>query len=275
MRQLFLFFLFCLSLLLVFSQEQQASPCYILYVKGDIRKLDGQKLVTGDTISVEEMTTLKFDSPGAMINLFEPSVGSFRMTEKEIISPKANHSFFEFLGHLLKVKGHPVSLSSRGDCVCIDPKPCLATDTAINNTVLLIDKITFNADPIIEKAERAFYFIQFGNQKRRLKVVNGLVELSPADFIFRDTSFVEGETPELTIGLYVKEAGNEHSDLVANVRFNIVSLTELLEYYKSLVKAKQMADLNLVKEIFTNDLYLFFGKPTTCQVDYIINSSKE
>lgn len=274
MRYLFIL-LFVVAGTSLFSQEQPAGVCYILFVKGEIKKATGEKLVTGDTLSMNDIASLKFVTPGAMINFFESNVGSFRMTEKEIISPKAHHRFFDFLGHLLKVKGHPVSLSARGDCICADPKPCLASDTSINHNILLIDNFSFRPDDIINKADRVFYFIQYGNQKRRLKVVNGSVEITVADLIFKDTSFTEGETPEFKIGLYIKNSGIERSDHVANARFNIVSIAVLQEYYKILKVATQATDLGKLKENFTNDVYLYFGKPTPCQLDLIINSINE
>jgi hypothetical protein len=72
---------------LFFSQDA-TSVCFILYVKGEIKKPSGQKLIQGDTISVNDLTALKFETSGAVANFFETSAGSFRMTEKEIIAPQ-------------------------------------------------------------------------------------------------------------------------------------------------------------------------------------------
>ncbi len=271
---------FYLFLLIIFfhtvhSQEQQSVVCFVLYVKGEIKKPTGQKIFPGDTMLVNDLATLKFETPGAMINLFESTAGSFRMTEKEIIARKGHDDFFHFLKHLLKIKGNPVSLSSRGDCNCLTPHSCFFTDTSLNDKVLLCGKLTFKADDLLQKEKQAFYFLQYNHQKRKLRVVDNYVQLSRSDFVFKDTSFTEGETPLFTIGLYINDGTMEHSDLVANVRFNVVADTVLKNYYKTLQQAANETNLLKLKDTFITDVYLYFGKPTECTIDKIINSFKE
>jgi hypothetical protein len=101
------------------------------------------------------------------------------------------------------------------------------------------------------------------------------VQLSRSDFVFKDTSFTEGETPLFTIGLYINDGTMEHSDLVANVKFNIVADTILMNYYKALQQATNETDLLKLKSTFVSDVYLYFGMPTECLIDIIINSVKE
>lgn len=257
------------------SQEQQSVVCFVLYVKGEIKKPTGQKIFPGDTILVNALAALKFETPGAMINLFESKAGSFRMTEKEIIARKGHDDFFHFLQHLLKIKGNPVSLSSRGDCKCVTPQSCFMPDTNLNNKILLIDQLTFSANDVIQKMETAVYYLNYNGQKRVLKVTNGEVKINTSDLVFRDTSFTEGETPELVIGLYLKDGSGTSNDLVAKTRFNIVPDSVLTNYYKTLRQATGEADLIKLKQAFINDVYLYFGKPTECQIDKIINSIKE
>jgi hypothetical protein len=259
---------------IVHSQEQRSLICFVLYVKGEIKKPTGQKIFPGDTMLVNDLAALKFETPGAMINLFESTAGSFRMTEKEIIARK-EHDFFHFLKHLLKIKGNPVSLSSRGDCKCVTPQSCFIPDTNLNNRVLLIDQLTFSANEVIQKVETAAYYLNYNGQKRILKVKDGVVQINTSDFVFKDTSFREGETPELVIGLYLKDGSGTSNDLVAKVRFNIVPDSVLTNYYKTLRQATGETDLVKIKQAFINDVYLYFGKPTECQIDNIINSIKE
>jgi hypothetical protein len=273
MRIFYLFFLL-VFIQPVFSQET-VSVCFILYVKGEIKKPSGQKLIQGDTISLDGLNALKFETPGAVANFFETSAGSFKMTENEIIAPRGHENFFNFLKHLLKIKGQPVSLSSRGDCNCLSPQSCFFTDTSFNDKVLLVDKLTFKADDILQKAKQAFYFLEYNGQKRKLHVVDGYVQLSSSDFVFKDTSFAEGETPLFTIGLYVNDGTMGHSDLVANVKFNVVADTVLRDYYKTLQRAASEGDLIKLKDAFANDVYIYFGRPTECLIDKIINSAKE
>jgi hypothetical protein len=59
------------------------------------------------------------------------------------------------------------------------------------------------------------------------------------------------------------------------VRFNIVPDSVLTNYYKTLRQATGETDLIKIKQAFINDVYLYFGKPTECQIDNIINSIKE
>ena len=260
------------------SQQRQSMVCFVLYVKGEIKKPTGQKIAPGDTIHVKalaDLDALKFETPGAIINLFESKAGSFRMTEKEIIAPKGHDDFFHFLKHLLKIKGQSVSLSSRGDCKCVTPQSCFIPDTNLNSKVLLIDQLTFSANEIIQKVETAAYFLNYNGQKRILKVKDGIVQINTSDLVFKDTSFTEGESPELVIGLYLKDGSGISTDLVAKVRFNIVPDSVLMNYYKTLRRASGETDLIKLKQAFINDVYLYFGKPTECQIDNIINSIKE
>jgi hypothetical protein len=271
---------FYLFLLIIFfhtvhSQEQQSVVCFVLYVKGEIKKPTGQKIFPGDTMLVNDLAALKFETPGAMINLFESTAGSFRMTEKEIIARKGHDDFFHFLKHLLKIKGNPVSLSSRGDCKCVTPQSCFIPDTNLNNKVLLIDQLTFSANEVIQKVETAAYYLNYNGQKRILKVKDGVVQINTSDLVFKDTSFREGETPEFVIGLYLKDGSGTSNDLVAKVRFNIVPDSVLTNYYKTLRQATGETDLVKIKQAFINDVYLYFGKPTECQIENIINSIKE
>jgi hypothetical protein len=148
-------------------------------------------------------------------------------------------------------------------------------DTNLNNKVLLIDQLTFSANEVIQKAEMATYYLNYNGQKKILKVTDGIVQIKTSDFVFKDTSFTEGETPELIIGLYVKDGSGTFNDLVAKVRFNIVRDSVLTNYYKTLRQATGETDLIKVKQAFVNDVYLFFGKPTECQIDKIINSVNE
>ena len=261
----------------VHSQERQSMVCFVLYVKGEIKKPTGQKIFPGDTILVNVLTdleSLNFE-PGAMINLFESRAGSFQMTKKEIIAPNGHEDFFHFLKHLLKIKGQSVSLSSRGDCKCVTPQSCFIPDTNLNNKVLLIDRLTFSANEVIRKVETAAYYLNYSGQKRILKVTDGIVQIKTSDLVFKDTSFTEGETPELVIGLYLKDGSNTSNDLIAKVRFNIVPDSVLTNYYKTLRQATGETDLIKIKQAFINDVYLYFGKPTECQIDNIINSIKE
>ena len=274
MRYLY-FFLLSVFSMSALSQQQPTSICFILYVKGDIKKPSGQKLTQGDTILFNDLAGLKFDGTGAMVNLYEATAGSFRMTDKEIIVSKKNDGFFVFLTHLLKIKGHPVSLSSRGECRCVTPQSCFIPDTNLNDKVLLIDQLSFRADDIIQKAESAAYYLNYNGQKRMLKIADGSVLVQTTDFMFRDTSFTEGETPELIIGLYVKNESGTHNDLVAKVKFNIIRDTVLAQYYKALRQATGETDLLKIKQSFVNDVYLYFGKPSECEIDKIINSIKE
>lgn len=266
----------------VHSQERQSVVCFVLYAKGEIKRSTGQKIFTGDTILAKDITalkkdlaSLKFETAGAMINLFESTAGSFRMTGEGIIAGKGHEDFFLFFKHLLKVKGQSVSLSSRGDCKCVTPQSCFIPDTNLNNKVLLIDQLTFSANEIVQKVETAAYYLNYNGQKRILKVTDGVVQIKSSDFVFKDTSFTEGETPELVIGLYLKDGSGTSNDLVAKVRFNIVSDSVLTNYYKTLRRATGETDLIKLKQAFVNDVYLYFGKPTECQVDSIINSIKE
>src|SRR4030095_8417245 len=185
----FYFFLLLIFFHPVYSQEQQPVVCFVLYIKGEIKKPSGQKLLPGDTMLVNDLAALSFETPGAMVNLFEASAGSFRMTDKEIIVRKGHDNFFHFLKHLLKIKGHPVSLSSRGDCKCVTPQSCFLPDTNLNNKVLLIDQLTFSANEIIQKAEMATYYLNYNGQKKILKVTDGIVQIKTSDFVFKDTSF--------------------------------------------------------------------------------------
>jgi len=276
---LFLSFIFFNN---VHSQERQSVVCFVLYVKGEIKKPTGRKIFPGDTILANDLAALKndlaalkFETPGAIINLFESTAGSFRMTEKEIIASKGHEDFFQFLKHLLKVKGQSVSLSSRGDCKCVTPQSCFMPDTNLNNKVLLIDQLTFNANEVIQKVETAAYYINYNGRKRILKVTDGIVQINASDLVFKDTSFTEGETPELVIGLYLKDGSSTSNDLIAKVRFNIVPDSVLTNYYKTLRQATSETDLIKLKQAFVNDVYLYFGKPTECQIDSIINSIKE
>jgi hypothetical protein len=264
------------------SQERQSVVCYVLYVKGEIKKPTGQKIFTGDTIIANDLTALKkglaalkFETPGAMINLFESTAGSFRMTEEGIMGSKGHEDFFLFFKHLLKIKGQSVSLSSRGDCKCVTPQSCFIPDTNLNNKVLLIDQLTFSANEVIQKVETAAYYLNYNGRKRILKVTDGIVQIKTSDLVFKDTSFTEGETPELVIGLYLKDGSGTSTDLVAKVRFNIVPDSVLTNYYKTLRQATGETDLIKLKQAFINDVYLYFGKPTECQIDSIINSIKE
>jgi len=271
---------FYLFLLIIFfhtahSQERRSVVCFVLYVKGEIKKPTGQKIFSGDTLLVNALTALKFETPGAMINLFEPTAGSFRMTEKEIIARKGHDDFFHFLKHLLKIKGNPVSLSSRGDCKCVTPQSCFIPDTNLNNKILLIDQLTFSANEVIQKVETAAYYLNYNGQKRILKVTDGVVQIKTSDLVFKDTSFIEGETPEFVIGLYLKDGSGTSNDLVAKVRFNIVPDSVLTNYYKTLRRATGETNLIKLKQAFVDDVYLYFGKPTECQIDSIINSIKE
>ena len=221
----------------VHSQERQSVVCFVLYVKGEIKKPTGQKIFPGDTILAKDLAALKkdlaalkFETPGAMINLFESTAGSFQMTEKEVTAHKGHEDFFQFLRHLLKVKGQSVSLSSRGDCKCVTPQSCFIPDTNLNNKVLLIDQLTFSANEVIQKVETAAYYVSYNGKKRILKVKDGIVQINTSDLVFKDTSFTEGETPELVIGLYLKDGSSTSNDLVAKVRFNIVPDSVLTNY---------------------------------------------
>jgi hypothetical protein len=48
-------------------------------------------------------------------------------------------------------------------------------------------------------------------------------------------------------------------------------MEELVAYYKALKSAMEGESLEKIRETFTTDIYLFFGKPTECQVEKIIH----
>lgn len=270
-------FLLLLSghVLAVHSQGPQSSTCFILYVKGEIKKPSGQKLIQGDTILFEGLAGLQFETPDATVNVFESKIGSFRMTRDEITVPKKHESFFIFLTHLLKVKGHPVSLSSRGDCHCVTPQACFLPDTNLNDKVLLTDELSFRANEVFQKSETAAYYINYNGQKRILRVTDGSVLIGKPDLVFKDTAFTIGETPELILGLYLKTSEGVSNDLLAKVRFQIVPDSVLVAYYKTLELASGEKDLIKLRQKFIDDVYLYFGKPSECQIDKIINTTKD
>lgn len=261
--------------LAVHSQGPQSSICFILYVKGEIKKPSGQKLIQGDTILFEGLAGLQFETPDATVNVFESKIGSFRMTRDEITVPKKHESFFIFLTHLLKVKGHPVSLSSRGDCHCVTPQACFLPDTNLNDKVLLTDELSFRANEVFQKSETAAYYINYNGQKRILRVTDGSVLIGKPDLVFKDTAFTIGETPELILGLYLKTSEGVSNDLLAKVRFQIVPDSVLVAYYKTLELASGEKDLIKLRQKFIDDVYLYFGKPSECQIDKIINTTKD
>ncbi len=274
MRYFYLVF-FLIFLSSAYSQEQP-NTCFVLFVKGEIKKPSGLKLIQGDTVSSVDLASLSFETPGAKANLFENSVGTFQIMKGQIISSsKKGEKFFAFLSHLLKIKGHPVSLSSRGDCNCVTPQACFIPDTNLNDKVLLIDELSFRADDAAVKAEMATYYINYNGKKNLLKINDGSVHIRIPDLVFKDTAFNNGETPDLIIGLYLKNGSGTFNDLIAKLKFNIVPDSVLSTYYKTLRFASGESDLIKLKQAFVNDVYLYFGKPNECQIDKIINSIKD
>ena len=266
-----LFFFICSDAL---SQIDDNAICHVFNVKGEIRKPNDSIIAAGDTLLFKGVKNLKFISNGSMITLYERKEGSFRISKAEFENRTEHESIGHFILHFLKIKGRKVPLSSRGDCTCLTPKSCFDTDTLINDKNLLVDSLSFAADESLEKADKGFYFIRYGKRPGKpLLVINGYIRLTINDFIFKDTSFIVGETPEFTIGLYTLNNETAITKLVANVKFNIVSEVELSSYYKALKAAMKDTDFRDVEDVFRQDVYQFFGKPTDCQIKKIIDSA--
>lgn len=268
----FILFLFLIAGPVIYSQVQDNDVCFVLYVKGEVKKSSGISVVKNDTILFKDIPNLDYKTENCCVNIFHPTLGTFQLTKSAIIKSQEHKSFIDFLLHLLKTKGNKISLSSRGSCVCLTPRACFYSDTAVNDKILLVDSLSFEADEILLSAEKGFYFLQYKNRSKKLRIIDGNVILSPSDFVFKDTSFSEGETPEMAIGLYVSKDGTASFNLVANVKFNLVPDSVLTIYYQSLKTAMNEPDLKKVYDSFSQDVYLYFGKPTECQLEKIINS---
>jgi hypothetical protein len=164
-----------------------------------------------------------------------------------------------------------VTLATRGNCVCISPVACFFTDTAFNNKNLLLDSVEFEPDNALYETEKAFYFLQYGKEKKRLRMSDGKVIITQEDIVFKDTSFIQENSPELILGLVKSRNGLTTSTLVTKVSFAMVSMEELAAYYKALRAAMEGESLEKIRETFTTDIYFFFGKPNECQVEKIIH----
>lgn len=275
MKYLFLIFSL-LNITMVLSQAPDGAVCYVAAVKGEIRMTEDKIIMTGDKISISDIPALKYISDGSQLILFNSTYGSFRLPAKELPVTGAKESLINFLAHLLKIKGRPVSLSSRGGCECAAPQGCFFTDTTLNDKVLMVDSLSFIADELLSAAKTGFYFLQYNMKDRKplrkkLKIENGVVYITPKDLIFEDSIFKEGETAELVLGLYIKEEEGESSNLVAHVKFKTVPATILQDYYTALKTAMQGSAPEEIYDEFCRGVYILFGKPNECQLKRIID----
>src|SRR4030088_131232 len=113
--------------------EQPDVTCFVTSVKGDIRFENQRTVKVGDTISYSKIRNIKFYSSG--MATFFSSLGSCRAYTKGSFVAEKNGGIFDFAKDILKINGKSVSLSSRGDCTCIEPGTCLSCDPLINESL--------------------------------------------------------------------------------------------------------------------------------------------
>jgi len=276
-------FLLLLYTLPGLCQPKEDATCYITFVKGDVRKPDDKPLVAGDTIVFSNVPGIKFMNDVGMANLYHPALGSFRLNKNEIIGGKSHtEGFFHFIEHLMKIKGRKISLSTRGDCLCITAESCFVADMAINDKLLLVDSLSFAADPSVYEAESAYYYLQFkrngelikSNGKtvnNKLKIEEGNVSIKPVHLILPDTNIYNPDTDEVSLCLLLSNDGEKMTKLIASMKIKIVEAAELQTYYKSLQDGMPGKDTREIFDVFCEDLYIYFGKPNICHVKKLIN----
>ena len=272
MKQLILLLLFMSFYLNGITQVNYNSVCYVLNVKGEVHKATDIKLKIGDTVQFGNLRNLEFKNETCNLTVYQPILGSFRLTKNEMDQAGSHESFVEFIGHLLKLKGRRVSLSSRGNCYCSAAVSCFFTDTILNDKNLLLDSLVFDIDNSLFEAENGFYYIQYQKERKRLRIDNGKVVIVPSDLFFNDSTYRIENSPQLILGMVKSSEGKITNTLVTKAKFNIVSMNVLSDYYKVLKEAMPGADLKTLYDAFSTDVYIYFGKPTECQLDKIINS---
>ena len=267
-------FLLLVSNFICFGQTNENSVCFVLNVKGDIWKPIDTKLKTGDTLLFKNISTLFFGDNSSSITIFEPTLGSFKIGKNEMIEREKHESLLDFIRHLFKIKGKQIPLSSRGECSCITASSCFYTDSVINKKNLLVDSLMFEIDNFLFESEIGFYYLQFKKEKKRLRINNGVVYITPEDLQFKDETFKIDESPEVILGIYRLRNGEGVSTLVTKIRFYVESADILREYYKALKTAMRGSNLKEIFDVFSADVYMYFGKPSVCLIEKIINSIK-
>jgi hypothetical protein len=274
MKTLCLLFL-SLTALKVFAQSDENSIGYVTYVKGEVRKSNDSVINSGDTIKLKSIKGLKYVTQGSMVAYYHPSIGNLRLSSVAMAGHDSQESFGEFLAHLFKIKEKRIPLASRGDCVCASPASCFYVDTSINDKILIIDSLSFLPDPSLYEVERAYYFLQYNKEVKRLRINNGYVQITPQDLMFKDSAINEGETPSLKLCMYKLNFGIASAQFITYVKFKISCTNEIKEYYKTLQKALNPDDTKELYDIFCSGVYSIWGKPNECQMNHIVNTMTE
>jgi hypothetical protein len=274
MKTLCLLFL-SLTALNVFSQTEENSIVYVTYVKGEVRKPNDSVINSGDTIKLKSVKGLKYITPGSMVAYYHPLIGNLRLSSVAMAGHGNHESFGEFLAHLFKIKEKRIPLASRGDCVCASPASCFYVDTSVNDKILILDSLSFLPDPSLYEVEKAYYFLQYNKETKRLRINNGYVQITPQDLLFKDYIMNEGETPTLKLCLYKLNFGISSAHFISNVKFKVSSTNEIKEYYRTLQKALNPDDSKEFYDIFCSGVYAIWGKPNECQINRLVNTITE
>jgi hypothetical protein len=264
------FLISCFMLAILPTHGQADFTCFVTSIKGDIRR-DNQKLVrVGDTISYSRVKKLQFYTPG--IATFFSSAGSFRAYTRGPVESSRSEGVVDFVKDILKVHGKSVSLSSRGECICMMPEDCLSSDADINANLLLFDTLSFiGASSGIY--DSCFYFLQMKSGQtvfsNRLKTEHGKVLITNADLTFKGVDYTDGQ--DLVLGICKWKEGTNHLVFVTRLKIMTASGTLLKDYFNTLKQAMKDRTPAEVYETYYTDLYVFFGKPDDCRLKKLID----
>ena len=262
---------------------QDSTICFITYVKGEVLKPTGEKLQYMDKVYCCDIPSLKYKDNASKIILYYPDSGSITL-RKDLLPKEGSHEgLMDFLRHLFKLQGKKVSLSSRGDCVCLNPQACFSGDPSINEKVLMVDSLSFGGEETFYADPTAYYFLQCRQNgvtmkkngkpwTNKLRAENGVIIIKPENLVFSDSIPYNPETDELWLGLATKKDGVAMPAIkVASFRAEVLSSAELESYYNAVKETMPAANTRDIYKKFCNDIYVFFGKPNVCQLNYAIN----
>ena len=259
-----------------FNQSTHQNICYVTFVNGNIYKNGMTRLIKKDTLSLVDLSKLKFENQSAFLAIYNSDYGSIKINQEQSKRlQKHSESMVDYLAELLEIKGLNIPLSSRGDCNCVNPQSCFFADSLINDKVLLIDSLTFQTDATRGMPEGAMYFVQFKTggktYSQKLSSQNGRVILSKQNFIYGDTLLFDFATPA-TIALLKTVDGKKFTESICKVKFSFVDSDEIYNYYLNLSEAMKGTSAIDVYNEFYESVYYLFGKPDICRLNRIITN---
>jgi hypothetical protein len=256
------------------ASAQENAICMVTSVKGVVFTTYQKRLRSGDTIAYNNAQRLQFQTAG-VVTLYHPQAGSFRVYTRGAYTPEHKESFVDFVGHLLKVKGKTIALSSRGDCECLTVQDCVRSDAELNDQLLLVDTLYLPLQFRPNSADSSFYFLQRRKNGRSynrvLQVTKRNVLVTASDLQFEGEPYVADDEEPVSIGFSKIREGKREYQLLARFKPNVQNQETLRDYFNALQTARAGSSSAELFQNFYTDVYILFGKPDACRLKQIVH----